>query len=206
MKNNFLILMLLGFSSIMFTSCNKENMDTTSPEDKDVTTIVDEVNTTVVCDDQLVLGSDQLNISEEGKAMLYKATCSLNATVPTYDYNYIVYAKSFDANGWGPVGPDVNVDGIPGFTFGSDGAPVVGDVLTQHNADTNEAVIFENAATQGESWILGASTTITITEAGSNVGESIGGTIDGTLISRDNAGVSLPLTGTFCVSIEEVCE
>lgn len=181
------------------TVTDAEGCDTTS----EITVEVAVVNE---CDNSLTLDAagttTPIMFSAQSEAHLWKgADCAENFSL--YDHNYIVV--DVDWNNWG-TGEAYHItaitDGLPGISFGSNGMPAVGDVLTPYFV--NNGSLFITDADDGFYNFDG--TQITITETSNELGGQIAGTISGTIVEGNDPDNSSSISGSFCVSIASVCE
>lgn len=145
-----------------------------------------------------------LNFSAASEGYLFKESCSeISNYTPDYDHNYIIVDVIWNSWGTGnPIGYFDPSDGIPGITFGSNGMPQVGDVLTAY---APFEPLFNNGTAPYIAYIT-QDVVVTITETGDQVGESISGTISGTVTNQNDPSDTANVTGTFCVPIVSVCE
>lgn len=145
-----------------------------------------------------------LDFTATSEAYLWKEGCPEVNSFFEYDHNYLVVDASWD--NWGSGG-NYSVyavaDGLPGFTFGSNGIPQVGDVLTPYFEGED---LFRNDGNPLSSVYIFDGIQITITETSNELGGNIAGTISGTIVDLNDSNNSSSISGTFCVPIVSVCE
>ena len=208
MKLNLATLLLIVMSALVTSSCEKENLDlSTTQVGTYQPNIILTGTPTENCEPALVLNSDAVSLSPGGVAYLIKSACA--EEVDDYDHNYlIVLEPDFDLTTLGRL-IDRPKDGMPGFGFGSNGAPQSGDQLEIYGREnwrpwiTND---WQNSANL--TLTFAGNTIIEITTGGTEVGSFVGGSISGNLVDPfgPNGDILYPFTGNFCVPIVEVCE
>ncbi len=196
--------LLLGL--LLLGACNKENFETETIVEEEVVPEVVLVNSNEGCEEsEITITSDIVDLDLTAVAYLLKDEC--NGNVDSYVHNYLVVLEpNFDLFFLGsPIG--IPSGGIPGISFGSNGAPAAGDVLTQYAVDHFESFLIPDWDNPLQSrWLVDETTTITITTTGDEVDETIGGTISGNLTNYLDPNDTASFTGSFCATIIKVCD
>jgi len=192
-KINSIIACLFLFGMVTFTSCDKENIDieNTTEEETNTEVVLVDPETPSECDNLLTLNSDlatPLDLSATSEAILFKSACSPSDA--PFTHNYLIVDSI-----WKSVIGDVNYyymsDGIPAISFGKDGLVATGDILTPYS--TIELGYFEsifNNPTNQKTYVID-DITVTIEDDGDEVGETLSGTISGTLKNQNDLRFAL---------------
>ncbi len=193
-----MVLMLL--SAVVFTSCDKENFDLENTQENPVDVEVVEVeNTNVDCDNSFAIAGGEIDYNTEAVAIKYVDNAcsggfSLGANaymVHSVDYDFFGATTAFDKL-------MAATDGLPGVLFGQDKPLEVGDVIST----VTFPLLVDWTNWEGYHYDEGS---VAISEVGNEVGEFIGGTV--TMEIKDfNAGTTYTVEGSFCATIEEVCQ
>jgi len=151
------------------------------------------------CNDEVSLSAATvapLDFLAESEAYLYKDFCVYGP----YDHSYVIVDVTWDFPA-GFSGISAAWGGMPGFTFGSVGAPVVGQTYDQYSLG-NHRTFFGDFGTQ---LYIFDDVHVTITETGNSLGENIAGTLNGTVYTEFDTGNVVAITGEFCVPIVAIC-
>ena len=187
MKMSFLKLpmALMLIATILFVSCEKENFDSTTVIEGETEVEVELVSTATECDN---------SFSVEGEIVTYSSA----AAAFKYDPEdlYLVHSTDYDFFGAETAEQKffAATDGLPGVAFKKSESIEVGDVLAI--ADLPLLQDWDS------DWKLYEFTgNVTITQAGNEAGESLGGLIEAVVTDR-NGNISVT-TGSFCAEIVE---
>ena len=175
---------------ISLASCEKENLNTITTSEDEVEVEVDLVNTTTECEDKFDVEGGSIDYTTDAEAIKFEFTENIVYMVYSVDYDF------FDAE---TAADKLNIatDGIPGVVFGKSEPVEVGDVL--------EILDFPLLQDWNLDWkLFFLNGTVTISEVGNAVGESIGGTIAAEF--TESNGNTSTLLGAFCVEIVEVSQ
>ena len=200
--------MTLVAAFLLLTACEKENVDVLQTTTTTPTPEVIYVGTPPnECEAGFNLQSDAVNLGTEGVAYLVQTPCA--GTLEEYDYYYLVtLAPDFDISVLGPL-IRLPEEGIPGFGFGGDGTAQPGDELSIYGFSQFRPWITNDwYNSQNLRLTFTGDVVVTLNAAGTEVGESVGGTITGTLVDPfgPQGDILYPFTGTFCVPIVTVCQ
>jgi len=140
------------------------------------------------------------NFQTKSEAYIFRSACTQDFPVD-YDYNYLIVDANWDFDGTGQPNIALPSDGIPGFTFGSNGVPLVGQTYGQYALGNNETLF--NTLDLG-TYVLD-DLQVTITESGYTFGSYIAGTLSGFILNKNDANDSATVTGDFCIPIVGIC-